>query len=213
MTNPFKVGDLIEPLTNQSHSIEFWCGRSKTGKFEVTSTTSTNVYVRPEGTHSISTSVSASKFKPLARRVEDAEIKPEDIKVGDTIRVSKVSGKMTMIHEAVVGEIKRQTDTKNLGTLLFYTERFSSTSQRINWGKSTDEVFTLLKAAPERDLLLDRMVAAPAGQVITFREVLARKCSDDRWEAIYDGGVATLFTGNLRTQIGRCKVSWLKAES
>lgn len=213
MNHDFKVGDLIEPRSNDSYGVEFLCGRSKTGKYEVTSITSSTVYVRPEGTHSIATSINASKFLPKVRRVEGEEIKPENIKVGDTIRVSKVSGKMTMIHEAVVGDIKRKTDTKHYGTLLFYTEQFTHTAQRINWGKDADETFTLIKAVPERDKLADRLVGALGGQTITFRESLARKQNDEKWTMLTGAVVNIMTTEGLRTYIKNSEVVWLKEES
>lgn len=213
MTHSFRTGDLMEPKDQYVENIGYYSGFSKTGKYEVVGVNTHSVRVRPEGSSDSSTTVfDDSKFKPLVRRVEGEQILPEHIEVGDTIRVSKISGDMTMIHEAVVGHIVRQTDTKNLGTLLFRTSKMH-TAQRINWGGGSDETFTLLKAVPERDVLLDRLTGAKAGQVVTYRDSLARKHNDEKWDVVFASRASVVSTTSLRDTIGKSDVVWLKAES
>lgn len=206
----FKLGDTVRV---RKESFSTTSRRFHNTDLTVDLVTADRIRVMDEGGSTLNADKNVFRIVRKQVRVEGAEIKPENIKVGDTIRVSKVSGKMTMIHEAVVGDIKRQTDTKNFGNLLFYTERFSDTAQRINWSKDSDETFTLVKAAPERDVLLDRLVGSLAGQVITYRETWARKHGDEAWDVVVQGRLSVLSTDNLRTNISGSPVTFLKAES
>lgn len=209
MTHSFRIGDLIEPKDSYAENIAYYSGVSKSGKYEVVGVNTHSVRVRPEGSSDSSTTVfDDSKFKPLVRRVEGEQILPEHIKVGDVVRVSKVSGAMTMIHEAEVGLINRQTDTKNFGTLIFHTKG-DHRAQRINWGGGSGETFTLLKAAPERDLLLERLISSPDRQVIQFRSVLARKRGKTVWDIYVTDTVTTGTSQEVRDMIKSDKVTWM----
>lgn len=205
--HPFKIGDIVTPKPADRVRVEMRAGVAKFCEYRVESVGRFVVNIRPvtpsalpSGPVTVDVDQLVLKPKPSREvvRIEGQEIHPDDIKVGDTIRVSKVNGEMTMMHDATVKKIKRQTDTKNYGTLLFYTEY-----QRINWASGSDETFTLLKAVAPRDLLMEKLVAAEGGTAVYSAGLIARKSKMDSnyWDVFNADGVRGLNTAQLRERL------------
>lgn len=210
----FQIGDSVEPTPENKPFFEGIITPFEDGTYKVSVIQPHYIQVTDKYGH-LSPSYWATRFQfPATKRVEGKEIKPADIKVGDEVLVTMSNAGITHTRQAVVHEIKRQTDTKNFGTLLFFAKDSRGfKGSRLNWGKDhPNEAFTLVKAAPERDVLLDRLTGALAGQVITFRETWARKHGDEMWDVVVKGRLSVLSTDNLRCAITSSPVTFLKAE-
>lgn len=208
MTNhQFNIGDIVTPKPADRVRVEMRAGVAKFGEYRVESVGRFAVNIRPVTPSSLPSGpvtvdadqlVLKTKSSREVVRVEGQEIHPDDIKVGDTIRVSKVNGEMTMMHDATVKKIKRQTDNKNYGALLFYTE-----CQRINWGGGSDETFTLINAVKPRDLLMEKLEAAEGGTAVYSGGLIARKSkmAPNYWDVFNADGVRGLNTAQLREKL------------
>lgn len=209
-----KIGDIVKPTAENLPTVQKWAGPSQGNKYQVTNVSNqfSEIFVQPipaiAGRKPEAFMV--TRFELVAERVEGKEILPKDIKVGDEILVTR-TGHDGIKHtrQAVVGHIKENNDRYGK-TLVFQTEDYRG---KINWGQDFTESFTLVKAAPEKDLLLERLTFAGTGQIITYGTYLARRNLNTTW-TIMDGTKTTVETvGRLRRLIGEADVVWLKAEA
>jgi len=219
MTDTFNIGDIVTPASAYHLSVvRDYTGMVKDDLYTVTRINDAYGEIRVSRTDTQQEvgTFSTSRFKLAPVRVEGMEIRPEDIKVGDEILVTKTRDGFTQMRQGVVGGTKRQSHNRaigNEGAILFYTKgEYSDTKDRLNWGEYSGEVFTLIKAAPERDLLLDRLVGSIGGTAILFRESLARKQNDEKWTMVTGANLNVMTTEGLRTYIKDSTVTWLKAE-
>jgi hypothetical protein len=211
----FAVGDIVRPKKGHEDFVAGCISGSANDLYEIIGVDRTGNYVavkaKGAASHwSTSPNLWANRFeKVVPVREEGKEIKPAHIKTGDEILVTRTTMGLSHMRQGVVKDIKEHNDRYGK-TLSFQTEH----RQKINWGQMHvgSEVFTLVKAAPERDELLDRLVGSKGGQVITFREALARKLNDERW-IVVDAVAVEYSTEHLRISIGKSEVTWLKAEA
>lgn len=212
MSNQFKYGDIIEPKPGDIERVDRFAGKSLSGRYEVTRADDVNVWVRPEGTLNMSVGLLSERFKTPSRRVEGAEIAPADIEVGDEILVTRTGHNITHMRQGIVGGIARQDHSGNGGLLLKTKGQYHGSGERLNWGLEFTETIVLVKAVPERDVLLDKLVGAVGGQVITYRGSLARKRNEERWEVLTEKGSSYSYsTDDTRVLISDSPVTWLKA--
>lgn len=209
-----KIGDIVKPTGENLPTVQKWAGPSQGNKYKVVNLSEqfSEIFVQPipaiAGRKPEAFMV--TRFEKVVARVEGNEIRPQDIKVGDEILVTRNTMGLSHMRQAVVKDIKEHNDRYGK-TLSFQTEH----RQKINWGQdhAESEVFTLVKVAPEKDLLLERLTFAGTGQVITYGQMLARRNFNTTW-TIIDGTKTSVETvGYLRKLIGEADVTWLKAEA
>lgn len=208
-----KIGDIVTPTAADLPTVQKWAGPSQGNQYRVTNLSEqfSEIFVQPipaiPGRRPEAFMV--TRFKTVVARVEGNEIRPQDIKVGDEILVTRKTMGLSHMRQAVVKEIKTHNDRYGT-TLSFQTEH----RQKINWGQdhAESEVFTLIKAAPDKDLVLEGLVQAGTGQVITFGTYLARRNANTSW-TILDGVDTTVESAfRLRGLIGEAEVKWMKPE-
>ena len=214
MDTKFKVGDKVKPKAEELESVIGFAGESPDGTYTVTSVSGSDYvrvksflkFVRQNGE---SLTIRDNRFVKVSERMEGTEVQPIDIRVGDEILVTRTgSDGITHTRQAVVGNIEERND--RYGKTLSFQSVIRG--GKINWGQDFTETFTLIKSAPKRDLLLERLTAADKGQVITFREVLARKQVKENWDVFVTGALTDSATVDLRGLIGESEVLWMKPE-
>lgn len=209
----FNVGDIVTANPQDANFVRTYVGEPANGNYTVTEVDGSLIRVRGNGVGGTGRLVNDFRFKRVVlKRVEGGEIEPAGIQIGDEILVKRVGAdKIVHTRQAVVGKIKENND--RYGRTLVFHSAGDHRSGKINWGQGFEETFTLIKAVPERDTLLDRLVGSLAGQVITYREIWARKHGDEKWDVVVLGRLSTLSTENLRTNISGSSVTFLKAEA
>jgi hypothetical protein len=221
MTIAFKIGDIVTPTHEDLPTVQKWAGVAVDNKYKVVSVIEQFNEIRvqpiPATTGHMPEAFMMKRFTLATYRVEGKEIKPAAIKVGDEILVSKTRDGFTQMRQGVVGSTKRQSHNRaigNEGAILFFTEGpYNDAKDRLNWGENSGETFTLVKAAPDVDLLLERLTNSTLGQVVTFGTYLARRNFNTTW-TILDGTKTTVESAKyLRKLIGEADVKWLKAEA
>lgn len=208
----FNVGDIVTPNPQDANFVRTYVGESNDGNYTVMEVDGSLMRVRGTGKLENGRAVNDFRFKLVVlKRVEGMEIAPAEIQIGDEILVKRVGAdKIVHTRQAVVGKIKENND--RYGRTLVFHSAGDHRSGKINWGQGFTETFTLIKAVPERDKLLDRLVGSLAGQVITYRETWARKHGDEAWDVVVMGRLSVLSTDHLRINISGAPVTFLKAE-
>lgn len=211
----FKAGDIVRPNQVDENFVRTYAGPTADGTYTVLSSKDRMLRLQPNGFEGSATGrgVSDSRFVlVLPCRVEGAKISPANIEVGDEILVTRTGHNITHMRQGVVGEIVRQNHS-GLDALLLKTKgQYSGSGERLNWGMEFTETIVLVKAVPERDVLLDRLVGAKGGQVVTYRESWARKHGDEKWDVVVLGRLSVVSTELLRRNIGDSPVTFLTAE-
>lgn len=213
--NNFKAGDIVRPNRVDENFVRTYAGPTADGTYTVLSSEGHMLRLQPNGFEGSATGrgISDSRFTMiLPIRVEGAEIAPADIQIGDEILVTRTGHEITHMRQGIVGEIARQNHSGNDGLLLKTKGQYSGSGERLNWGMEFTETIVLVKAVPERDVLLDRLVGALAGQVITYRESWARKHGDEKWDVVVLGRLSIVNTDVIRTNISASPVTFLTAE-
>lgn len=208
-----KIGDIVKPTGENLPTVQKWAGPSQGNKYKVVNLSEqfSEIFVQPipaiAGRKPEAFMV--TRFEKVVARVEGNEIRPQDIKVGDEILVKREGyDRITHMRQGTVKTIKENKDRYGT-TLVFLSEQ----GGKLNWGQDFTETFTLVKTAPEKDLLLERLTFAGTGQVITYGQMLARRNFNTTW-TIIDGTKTSVETvGYLRKLIGEADVTWLKAEA
>lgn len=209
-----KIGDIVKPTAENLPTVQKWAGPSQGNRYRVTNLSEqfSEIFVQPIPAIAgrKPEAFMATRFELVTDRVEGEEILPKYIKVGDEILVTRVGhDKITHTRQAVVGNIKENNDQYGR-TLVFQSEVRAG---KINWGQDFTETFTLIKAAPDKDLLLERLTNSTLGQVVTFGTYLARRNFNTTW-TILDGTRTTVETvGYLRKLMGDAEVKFLKVEA
>lgn len=212
--NTFKTGDKVRPFGGDKLFVENYCGVSLDGTYTVSYVSEQLVRLTcADSFASTGRGISHTRLKLVEKvRIEGAEISPADIEIGDEILVTRTGHNITHMRKGVVGEIARQNHS-GLDALLFKTEgQYHGSGERLNWGMDYTETIVLVKAVPERDKLLDRLVGALAGTVVTYRESWARKHGDEKWDVVVLGRLSIVNTDVLRNNISDSPVTFLTAE-
>ena len=145
-------------------------------------------------------------------RVEGKEIKPQDIKVGDEIRVSRTSGGMTSTRQGVVAKVQKFPSSRHKNPYLFNVLNGQYAGARLNWDEA-DETYTLIKAAPKVDEVLEALKAAEGGTAVYFGSHMARKSGMSEWWDVYSAtGLFGKGTPELRGLIGKSHFQFLKPQ-
>lgn len=215
MSTTFKVGDILKPKENHLSEVVCQVGPSADGTYTITSvresngdTTLIDVEAYDKKAWRTSGSVYAHRFDLAPFRFEGKEIAPKAIREGDEIRVTRVGTEgITHSRQGVVNRIIETDDQYGHGLLLKVGH-----GARLNWGQGLSETFTLVKAAPERDLVLERLISSSEGQVIECGKYFARKNKDGNWIAVSHLGSALYSSEHLRNVLGGVEVTWLKPE-
>jgi len=216
MSTTFKVGDIVTPKGIHLQDVLAQVGPSADGTYTITSvresngdTTLIDVEAYDKKAWRTSGSVYAHRFELAPFRVEGKEIAPKAIQTGDEIRVTRVGTEgITHSRQGVVNRIIETEDKYGHGLLLKV-----GYGARLNWGQGLAETFTLVKAAPERDLVLERLNESGTGQIITFGAYLACRNANTTW-TLLNGVKATVESAfRLRGLIGEAEVKWMKPEA
>lgn len=140
--------------------------------------------------------------KVRVKRVVGEKIAAADIKVGDTIHAEWVNDDLKLMREGVVARITP------LGSLLTAGNRHIDISV-------ADDTYTLIKAAPEVDLLLEKIKDTPTGGVVQFHLPTPRFARKGifGWDIYGAGGVLTKSSAELAQMLrpldGTRSLKWL----
>lgn len=135
--------------------------------------------------------------KVVSRRTEGERIAPEDIRVGDEIRIDLVSDDLSISRQGVVATIGSAHSCSSLWT---------AQNKRIDMS-NRDETLTLVKAGPEPDKVLEflkKKMVGSVGETPNKKKALIRKEyreSGDCWVTYYPGGQVLLSEKEFAEQV------------